>query len=183
MLKSGKELKIFSVKEEDFKKFAEEAKKYGVLYCALVKGKQKSRDGIVDIMVKAEDAAKINRIVERFNLSSYDSATIRSEINKTMEAREKGVFTKDGDTIIKEEELKSPIKKEKNSVNPHLAKTEKSPQSKPSSKMFKEIGKGTKPRESVKEKLKEIKKSLERQPKTQRVRVPKTRNNIKGRSK
>ena len=31
MLKSGKELKIFSVRQEDLKKFVEEAKRYGIL--------------------------------------------------------------------------------------------------------------------------------------------------------
>ena len=41
MLKSGKELKVFSVRQEDFKKFTEEAKRYGVLYTALINKKQK----------------------------------------------------------------------------------------------------------------------------------------------
>lgn len=36
MLKSGKELKIFSVKQEDLKLFTKEAKRYGVLYSALI---------------------------------------------------------------------------------------------------------------------------------------------------
>ena len=56
MLKSGKELKVFSVKYDDLKKFTEEAKRYGVLFSALIDKKQKNVDGMVDIMVKAEDA-------------------------------------------------------------------------------------------------------------------------------
>lgn len=35
MLRSGKELKVFTVKSGDLKKFTQEAKKYGVLYCVL----------------------------------------------------------------------------------------------------------------------------------------------------
>ena len=35
MLRSGKELKVFTVKSDDLKKFTQEAKKYGVLYCVL----------------------------------------------------------------------------------------------------------------------------------------------------
>lgn len=35
MLKSGKELKVFTVSEEHLKQFALEAKRYGVVYCAL----------------------------------------------------------------------------------------------------------------------------------------------------
>ena len=63
MLKSGKELKVFAVKDGELQKFCEEAKKYGVLYCVLKD--RDATDGITDIMVKAEDASKINRIFER----------------------------------------------------------------------------------------------------------------------
>ena len=35
MLKSGKELKVFTIRQEDLKKFSQEAKRYGVLYCVL----------------------------------------------------------------------------------------------------------------------------------------------------
>ena len=59
MLKSGKELKVFTISEEHLKRFAQEAKRYGVVYCAL-RGKEKSADGMVDVMVRAEDASKIN---------------------------------------------------------------------------------------------------------------------------
>ena len=63
MLKSGKELKVFQLKPNDLKRFAEEAKRYGVLYTLV---KPDSRDaGELDAMVKAEDAAKVNRILEK----------------------------------------------------------------------------------------------------------------------
>lgn len=82
MLKSGKELKVFTVGEEHLKQFAAEAKRYGVVYCAL-RGRTKSEDGLVDIMVRAEDASKINRIVERFKLAAVDTASIKSDIKKS----------------------------------------------------------------------------------------------------
>lgn len=81
MLRSGKELKVFTVKQSELRTFAKEAKRYGVLYCAL-KGIKKNPDGLVDIMVRAEDAAKINRIVERFELATVDKASIKNEILK-----------------------------------------------------------------------------------------------------
>ena len=40
MLKSGKELKVFQLKQDDLKRFALEAKRYGVLY-TLVKPESK----------------------------------------------------------------------------------------------------------------------------------------------
>ena len=167
MLKSGKELKVFSVRQDELKRFTEEAKRYGVLYSALINKKIKSNDGIVDIMVRAEDAAKINRIVERFKLSSYDEATIRSEIEKTKQeksAKEKGVKEKTLEEKTKDLEKNKPIKKEENTLNPHLAKTEKSPLSKPSSKMQKTSDQGIRINEkpSVKEKIKKAKAEVKR---------------------
>ena len=85
LLRSGKELKVFAVKNEDLKKFVQEAKRYGVLYCAL--RDKKSIDGMCDIMVRAEDASKINRIVERFKLATVDTASIQSEIERGRTAR------------------------------------------------------------------------------------------------
>ena len=41
MIRSEKELKIFSIKKEDLKTFYQEAKSYGILYCALVNRKNK----------------------------------------------------------------------------------------------------------------------------------------------
>ena len=76
MLKSGKELKVFAVKDSDLQKFCEEAKKYGVLYCVLKD--RNANDGLTDIMVRAEDASKINRIFERFNLATVDMAHLFS---------------------------------------------------------------------------------------------------------
>ena len=81
MLRSGKELKVFAVKDTDLQLFCREAKKYGVLYCVLKD--RDANDGITDIMVRAEDASKINRIFERFDLATVDMAEIRSEIERS----------------------------------------------------------------------------------------------------
>ena len=78
MLRSGKELKVFSVSDNELEKFCREAKKYGVLYCVL---KDKTdTDGHTDVFVRAEDASKINRIFERFGIATTDLATARGEI-------------------------------------------------------------------------------------------------------
>jgi hypothetical protein len=79
MLKSGKPLEIFSVRESDLQKFAQGAKQYGIVYCVL-RDKQPGPDGLCDIMVKADDAPKINRLVERFKFATVDKAKIESEI-------------------------------------------------------------------------------------------------------
>ena len=86
MLKSGKPLEIFSVKERDLRTFVREAKSYGIVYCVLRNSKQ-TPDGLCDIMVKADDAPKINRLVERFKFATVDKAKIASEIVQDMAAQ------------------------------------------------------------------------------------------------
>ena len=86
MLRSGKELKVFAVKDSDLQLFCREAKKYGILYCVL-KDKD-ATDGLTDIMARAEDASKINRIIERFGLATVDMAEIRSEIERSRAEQE-----------------------------------------------------------------------------------------------
>lgn len=79
LLRSGKELKVYALRNEDLKAFCKEAKRYGVLYCVL---KEKgSSDGICDIMVRAEDASKISRIVDKFELATVDSKQIQDSLN------------------------------------------------------------------------------------------------------
>ena len=87
LVKSGKQLKVFAVLDEDLEMFCREARKYAVQYCVL-----KDRtvgDGTTDILVKAEDAGKINRIYERFSLAVVDTEAVLQNINR---AREKESF-------------------------------------------------------------------------------------------
>ena len=88
MIKSGKELKVFSIPQKDLKKFTEQAKRYGVLYCVLRDKNTKGENAPVDIIARAEDASKIQRIVERFELGKVDKASIVSEAEKAIADRE-----------------------------------------------------------------------------------------------
>ena len=93
MLKSGKELKIFTIRARDLEVFQKNAKRYGISYTALVnrKDKNKDKDDIVDILVKAEDAQRIDRIVERFSLMIDESAKIRTDVRKARDEKLKNV--------------------------------------------------------------------------------------------
>lgn len=89
LVRTGKPLTVFSVKESDIKEFVKEAKRYGVLYCA-VRNPRGSKDGMVDLIVKEEDASRINRIVERFKFASVSEvAKIKSEIVRSREEKGK----------------------------------------------------------------------------------------------
>ncbi|RKI42140.1 PcfB family protein [bacterium D16-51] len=110
LVRSGKPLTVFSVKESDLKKFVQEAKRYGILYCA-VRDPKGSSDGMVDIMVKEEDAPRINRIVERFKFASVtEAAQIKTEIQKSREEKSqaKGEKAAPGKEKTKEPPKKKP---------------------------------------------------------------------------
>ena len=145
MLKSGRELKVFTVSEKHLKQFAAEAKRYGVVYCAL-REKGQSADGMVDILVRAEDASKINRIVERFHLAAVDTVSIKQEIEKSKAAPD----AKHEETLL--DELLGA------SENPPPGRTEKSHPSAPISETpERTAGSTDPPKKSVREELRQIK--------------------------
>ena len=165
LVRSGRPLTVFSVKESDLRKFVQEAKRYGILYCA-VRNPRGSSDGMVDIMVKEEDAPRINRIVERFQFATVtEAAQIKTEIEKSREQKVKTVgkeatgMKKSGKSLdvpertgreksdtdqLMEELMGAPSKKEETQPrNPSLAKTEKSLLSEPISERHSRTAEGT----------------------------------------
>ena len=173
MLRSGKELKVFTVKNADLRKFTQEAKKYGVLYCVLADRKNKDLNAEVDVIARAEDASKISRIVERFDLASVDTASIVTEAEKSRDTKEGqpepeiGVQEKAEKDKLLDALMGKPMQKEENAPNPSVAKTEKSPLSEPTSEQPRKSAEGAtmtkaeKP--SVREELRKIKESRKEQ--------------------
>ena len=130
LIRSGKPLSIFSVKEDDMKKFETEAKSYGIMYYPIPNSNK--GDGMYDIMVKEEDAPRINRLVERFKLATVsEAAQIKTEIEKSREEKgkaipEKQTPGKSQEDILVDELLGESLKKEKGKTNPVLEKTDSS---------------------------------------------------------
>ena len=171
LLRSGKELKVFALRHDDLKVFCEEAKRYGVLYSVL---KEKNNtDGICDIMVRAEDAAKISRIVDKFELATIDTKAIRESI---MSQKENPL--KDIKPMTPEEHDKL-VESLMDEANPTRVRTEKSDRrSGPSSKSIKtDSAHG---RTSVRKTLAEIQKETNVKP---QVKKPPVRKKQKGRSR
>lgn len=167
MLRSEKPLKVFAVKDSELQLFCKEAKKYGVLYCVL-KDKD-AGDGLTDIMVRAEDASKINRIFERFKLATVDVGEVRSEIER--QRQEQAQTKKDGeiptpertqteertDAFLDQLMAKPPNAPEQQTENPTDGRVAKSRQSEPTSATREGATRGTHDqRPSVREELKQI---------------------------
>ena len=165
MLKSDRELDVFAVKKEDLPRFMQEAKRYGVLYAAL--RDKKSLDGMCDIMVRTSDAPKINRIVERFKLSTVDVAKIKSEIQKDRASNSK---------------QQAASEKEK-TVNPTRPGMERSHPSGPISENKNSIDANTRNRPTTREALRKIIDERRRNTGRQHVRGHKSRQKKNIRSK
>ena len=147
------------------------AKRYGVLYCA-VRNPRGSSDGLVDVIVKEEDAPRINRIVDRFQFASVtEAAKIKTEIERTRAEKakagksekqekkpekvqvqqekqgqaepEKDYPQKSKEDQLMDELFREPVKKEGKEQNPSLAKTTKSRLSEPTSKKQEKTAEGT----------------------------------------
>ena len=138
LLRTGKELSVFAVKDTDVKRFMEEAKKYGVLYCVL-KDKD-ATDGITEIMAKAEDAAKINRIYDKLGMATVGIQDVRAQLEQSRITPEK-------------EAVKSP--------NPSGSRKSTTSRSEPTSTPESVSAKAS-DRPSVRQELKEIKAAMEK---------------------
>lgn len=157
MLRSGKELKVFTLNKDDLKKFAKEAKKYGVLYTVIVNNKQSKKDGMVDIIVRAEDAAKINRIFERFKFSAFEKASVKKEDEKA-----KNDKYKDNGKVADDAPAKKEHKDKINENSSNLNRgSEQNPRSDSSLKHLKEGYKKRK-RPSVRKLLKDLKNQIDK---------------------
>ena len=165
LLKSGKELKVFAIRHEDLKIFCEEAKRYGVLYSVLKE--KNNKDGICDVMVRAEDASKISRIVDKFELAKIDTKAIKEAILAQKDNPIKDIpvmSNEEHDKLVNElmNEVKNPTK---------ARKTKSDSQSGPFSKSA--VAKDERP--SVKKQLADIKNEKAKTPKPKsktRVKTP-----------
>ena len=168
MLRSGKELKVFAVKDKDLQRFCTEAKKYGVLYTVLKD--RDANDGLTDIMVRAEDASKINRIFERFKLATVDMGSVKAEIEQERAERgqaeeqappERAMTHQEKVDAFLDEALKpNPTKEEPQNTNPTEGRIARSRQSEPFSKrkspIARDVSDEAEKRPSVKKQLEEI---------------------------
>lgn len=117
MIKSGKPLTIFTINRKDLRKFSKEAKRYGVLYSALMKRIDKNEDGLVDIMVRQDDASKVNRIVERFKLTTSNDTQMQTEITKSLDDKNNGKIEILTNNITENEKKNSNLKEQMSEAN------------------------------------------------------------------
>ena len=165
MLRQQRPMTIYTIKKEDCPAFAKQAKGYGVLYAPIP---VKKGDDTLDVMVFQDDAARVNRIVERLELTVLDTASIRSELEPSLERERpqgKGPVpekTAEGpvqpeqspEDKLLDELLKRPASQAKE-TGPFVQGTDRSP-SENTSAPSKSFGKDSSERPSVRGELREI---------------------------
>lgn len=82
MLRQQRPMTIYTIKKEDCPVFAKQAKQYGVLYAPIP---VKKGDDTLDVMVFQDDAVRVNRIVERLELTVLDTTSIENDIQQSRE--------------------------------------------------------------------------------------------------
>lgn len=110
MLKSGKPTAVFAVKNEDLETFMASAKKYSILY-AVVRDPGGMGQDVTDVIVKSEDAGRVNRLVEKFDLNVKDIGAMVLEREReallAAQSKEKGsneTLTPDEEATYQKEE-------------------------------------------------------------------------------
>lgn len=81
LLKSGSALKVFTFREDQMKQFIDAAKRYGIVYSVVKRDEADMAAGTYDVMVKADDASRINRILEKMEAASVDASVTGSEMS------------------------------------------------------------------------------------------------------
>ena len=159
MLQCDKPTEIFSIKEEDLKKFVDGAKKYGILYC-VVKNPKDCPDNLCDIMVKADDAPKIRRIAERYGFTTLSKARVEHERDRAARNEPEPETPNRGTADDLVDDLLGKTEGRGQTIpNPDMAKAEHPHPSAPSSesKYNSVVGTFDRERSSVRGELREIK--------------------------
>ena len=123
MLKEGKELRVFNIQEEYLKQFAQEARKYGILY-SVIKD-TKLAPPTFDILAKAEDVSKINRVFERISYPIPKDSDLK-KTEKPIQQENKSKTPKNGlstkATDMKNKSVVEELKKVKQPISKRIEK-------------------------------------------------------------
>ena len=91
MLKENKPLKFFTVPSDRLREFCSEGRKRGLLYVII---KDRKNPDMSEVMVFADDAAKVNRVMDKMNLD-FVKSEVGQAVHEVTGAQEKAEVTKE----------------------------------------------------------------------------------------
>ena len=161
MLKEQRPLKFFTVPSGQMRQFSQEAKKRGLLFVPI---RNKQNPGEIELVVFADDAAKVNRVMDRLNLDFVKSQAGEAQVEQSRESvkpapvRAESVAMEGGPVEFEvggmEEEFSVPARQEP-AENFTLEGPEKNPSGNSSPSRNESLG-SVSPKPSVKQELREI---------------------------
>lgn len=182
MLRQQRPMTVYTLQKEDCPEFSRHAKSYGILYAPIPVRKG---DDTIDILVFEADAPRANRIIDKFNLTVVDIASLKSEIEKSREKRgsEQSVPEKSEDDQLLDELMEKPVQKEKAQPEtpaaekkaPFAPAAEKSPPSEPISESSSKSARGTSDgaeKPSVRQELRDIQAQRKKEAEAARAEEP-----------
>ena len=122
MLRSGKPLKVYTFKRDNLEKFKEVAKEYGILYTVLKE--KEDKDGVFDVLVRADDDSKLARVIERFKFSGVDTAEVRTSMQKEKAEKEEATQTAPAKEEESKESAEEPEKEAESTVTAQVGDDE-----------------------------------------------------------
>lgn len=91
MLKENKPLKFFTVPSDRLREFCSEGRKRGLLYVII---KDRKNPDMSEVMVFADDAAKVNRVMDKMNLD-FVKSEVGQAVHEVTGEQEKAEVTKE----------------------------------------------------------------------------------------
>lgn len=167
MLKEGRPLKFFTVPSDRLKEFCREGKKRGLLYVVIRDRKNPQQ---CEVMVLADDAAKVNRVMDKMNLDFLKSESGEA-VHEVLDEKEAPAAVQTETVEMPEGEVQFEISDFEEDFNfpgneENFTKAQETGQESPSgtssrsSDIFTELEKETE-KPSVRKELNEIKKEKE----------------------
>lgn len=101
LLRSGEELSIIRISQDDLKEFKKLSNKYGVMYSAV--RDTRATDGMCDVFFKKKDAAKVEHVMGKMDMTSMNHDREPEPIFNNPEKEFETVIDENGEPQLKKE--------------------------------------------------------------------------------
>lgn len=129
LMKDGSNITFFSIQKEDYENFKKQARRYRIPYCSAYNKNKKTSDGLINLVIREQDAQRVNSVVEQYNITKVDVEKVEKILDEdtketVAQNTEKPVIDKDIQEKNTSQDLmnrllkKQNIKEENENINP-----------------------------------------------------------------
>lgn len=127
LMKDGSNIAFFSIQKQDYADFKKQAKRYRIPYCSAYNKNSKTSDGLINLVIREQDAQRVNSVVEQYNITKVDVEKVEKILDEDTKENlntDKPVIDKDiqekntSDDLMNRLLKKQNIKEENENTNP-----------------------------------------------------------------